>query len=245
MKNITALFRRIFTGKSGRRSRSEKVYLVDGASLMGRHGDRSLASPREVSAWIQRLDRFCRTERVRMRAFFLSEPLRKAPDGVEMGGLEVYYAARPEDLTEIVARQIRELQRTRCQVTVITSNAVLEQRAQSLGGAVLRATTFCKALDLSRSGMPDGRPPREDGDRGRREDRGGHRRRRRSSGGSGGEMPRTGRPPEPAEPALSPPPTAAGTAEPPPNSARGAGATGGGTAPSPSDDIRKLIDLVE
>lgn len=163
-----------------------------------------------------------------------------------MGGLEIYYAARPEDLTEIVARQIQELQRARCLATVITSNAVLEQRAQSLGSPILRATTFCKALDLSRNGTPDGRPPRDDGGAGgRREDRGGHRRRRRSGGGSGVHTPRAGRPPEPAEPALSPTPAAAGTAEPPPNNARGAEATGGGTAPSPSDNIRKLIDLVE
>ncbi len=231
MNRIAAWFRGLVTRGGGETvSPTDKIYLLDGASLSANRGDRNPMPPREVISWIQRLEKFNQLERIHIAAMFPSEPLRKAPDGAEFGGLEIYYAENLRELPEAAGRLIQKLRRGRRIVTVITSDAVLEQRAQSLGCPVMRTATFRKALD-----MTTGAAPRE---REGSSDRRGNRRRARPprNGAGGAEVsPDVATAAEPASAAVAPEPSplrpdAGDTPEKP---------------PPVSDEIRKLIDPVE
>ena len=222
---------------------AHKVYILDAAALSGSPGARGLESPREVLHWLQRLDRLCQKEKLRLHALFICEPLRKVPEGEKRDGAGVYYAASRDALIETAVRLMEKFKRGHA-VTVITSDAALEQRAWSLGCAVMRTSTFRKAMDMSAGG-------------GQAEGQGDESRHRRS--GSQRSPKRNRRPPRPTEPdvELSPSPlvpresaensaSATAPAEESP-STPSVPSPSGSDEPNPQERqaLRKLIDLVE
>ncbi len=277
MKAIASLFRGWLGGRrSGAgAARGNRIYVLDGPAVLGYRGDRGSTPPRETVAGIQRLARFAQRERIKLQAVFMGEPPRKAPDGADFGGIEVFYANTPSERVETIARLAEQAGR-RNAVTIVSADAVVEQRALSLGCEVMRAATFRKGLELSFSGATEERAGTEDAGPG--PDRGGDRDRRRDPprrrrGGRGGRVwedrSRDGRgneprPPDARGPAPEGAPDAGGGAAardgapnpgrerpsetPPPAAAAPTPAPAPATVPPPksvSDDIRKLIDLVE
>jgi len=265
MKSLASLFRGWMGGRrAGGAGRADRLYVLDGAAFLGYRGDRGAPSPRETVAGIQRLARFAQRERIRMQAVFLGEPPRNAPDGADFGGIEVFYANTAAERVESLARRAQQARR-RGAVTVITADAVVEQRAQSLDCEVLRLATFRKGLELSfgggapeeRAGAEEPGPgPDRGGDRDRRRDS--PRRRRGGRGGRGWEdRGRDGRggdarPPDQRAPSPAAAPAPGGESAPEGGGERTAPESPPAAAPAPtpaprpvSDEVRKLIDLVE
>jgi len=233
-------------GLSARRraqSLAHKVYILDAATLSGSSGAREPDSPREVLHWLQRLDRLCQKEKLRLHAIFVCEPLRKVPAGEKRDGVGVHYATSRDARIETAIRLIEKFRRGHA-VTVITSDPVLEQRAWSLGCAVMRAPTFRKAMDLSLGG-------------GQRDGQGDESRYRR--GESQRSQKRNRRPPRSVEsdtnqnaPSPSPPVAAeptissAGPSEASPSTSESpAENPSEGLRPAEREALRKFIDLVE
>ena len=254
MKAIASLFRGWIGGRKPHgRSRSDKAYVLDGAAVLGERAERVPAPPREIIAWIQRLTRFAQKERIPLQAVFIGAPLRKAPDGADFGGIEVFYAKDSAERVETITRLAQQLRRKGRTVTVITSDAVVEQRAHSLLCHVMRSQTFRKGLDLAMGGTAGGERPLQEpgvpgGERGASGDsderRGGRRRRRRPRGGGrpGGPPPspdqaRQDAPPPASESSDRPSETPAPNPAPAPEAAP--------PKPAVSDEVRRLIDPVD
>lgn len=260
MKALAFWLRGWTRGDRGAAHRGSRRYIVDATAVFGSRGDRVPMAPREIIAALQRLTRFAQRERLKIQAVFLGEALRKAPDGAEFGDMEVFYAADPAERVETIARLAQKARRP-ASVTVITADAVAEQRAQSLGCAVMRAATFRKGLELALSGGGPAESAsaatgdtKTESERAAPTDRGDRERRRRRGGRGRGGPDR-----ERSSPAGAPgaPDVAAGA--PPPGSAPDDSAGGAGAAPAApaqtaqttplqkpvSDEVRRLIDLVE
>lgn len=146
MKGWRRLLAGWWSGARGAHSRARKVYLIDVTSVVGRQ-ERGVLAPRETLRWIDRLAQLAEGEQVRLRALFVGEPLRKAPDGSTRGELEIHYARPNRAFTEEVAHHVRSLRRRGFAVTVVSSNPDVERIAVNLHCPLLHASSFRKLLE--------------------------------------------------------------------------------------------------
>ena len=179
MDNIFASFRTGRTRASGVKQ-GEQVFLVDAAGLVQLQQGQKI-SPRNQIDLLQRLSRIAQAESIPIQVFFEGEPLNKVGNGERFDDITVWFVTESKELPEKILAGVKDLSR-RKQVTVITSDSRLEERAVVNGAKVMRSTTFKKAFDKTSSGR--GREgARREGGRGR--GRGGSGRGPRGSGGEG------------------------------------------------------------
>lgn len=198
----------------GAAGRADRLYILDGTTFLSSRGG-GRTSPREIMGLLHRLSQFAQAEKIQLHVVFPGESLRKAPDGAEFNGVDVYYADDAVQLKARVLELLRKGLRRKGGVAVISADAELEKAAAKAGGHTLRASTFRKALDGVDSGGGQDRGPRGGG-----------------GGGGGRERERRRRP------RRSGPPRGPGGSD------EGSSDEGGGE-PTQADSVRSLIDLVE
>jgi len=221
----------------------DRLYVVDGSALMDPRGAQNgrPTAPRDMLRLLHRMAQFTRAEKVRCALVFQGEPLHKAPDGAEMGSLEVLYADAPDARRKLL---IRCCKRGRgADGAVVFCHSGMAAELERAGAATMRLNTLRKALEQpgddrggGRSGgEPGGGDRNEPGDRNRRGRRG--RGGRREGGGdrpSGAAAPPTPTAAEPADEPADSTPDLPDVTPPPP------------TRPPPAGrDVRELLDVVE
>ncbi|NCC52217.1 MAG: hypothetical protein EOM20_13510 [Spartobacteria bacterium] len=93
------------------------------------------------------LVRFARKEKIELCAVIEGSPLRHAPDKQKFqDSVLVRYAANSAGLTDTVLAVMRSNNRYQ-NITVITSDKMLEKKTFEQGGQVMRGATFKKALE--------------------------------------------------------------------------------------------------
>ena len=139
--------------------------------------------PREKLQHLDRIAQFAEKEQIRVLTVMDGKPLRESAHGESYRGLATYYAENSSEVADLSLKLLKDNVR-RHPVTVITSDARVEERARVLGGAVMRSSTFRKAVAGVIGGGGGGggggmdRGPRSDGRR--------RNRRRRRDGDRGG-----------------------------------------------------------
>jgi len=159
----------IFAGETAERGPSSRMHVIDTSGITA-NGGRERLSPRQQFAMVQDLAAFAQKEDIRACAILEGRPLREVADRSEYKGMQVFYAERAEQATEMAYAMARKHRGA----LLITQNRELESRATAAGIPLLRVSTLRKAIDDNGS--------RSDSGRGR-----GGRRSSRSRRGGGGE----------------------------------------------------------
>jgi hypothetical protein len=198
-------------------SRSGKLYIIDAAQLAG--GGNERLGPRDQIQVLQNLSRFAEKENIGIQAVFEGRALREVAHGENYGGIQVFFAENAASVQNLLLDLLKKGLRSK-QTVVVTSNRLVEERALSMGGSIMRPMTFRKAFENG------------GGDRGER-GRGYPRRRDRR------RPPRQQRPHQehqaPQSGGEQAPVASSGASEQPPQK----------NQPKEKDSVRDLIDLVE
>jgi len=173
-----------WTFKQNRGHRGKRLHILDAGSFSGSRRRGGRPAPLENLQLLRSLSQFARKEQIAVSVVLEGRPLREAEHGHSFEGVNVYYAESSDDAGDLVISLMRDGLR-RNQVTVITSDPQIEERALVAGGTTMRGSTLRKAMD-SVSGPEGGR----DRDPSHQQNRRRQRRRRRGprpEGGEGGE----------------------------------------------------------
>ncbi len=133
----------------GNGQNDEKLYIVDGSHLDEHR--RNHLTPTEKIDILQRLGRFAKKEKVQIHTIFEGNPLRVVEDGGDFSDIKVYFTKDQASLDELILKQYKK-HASRREVMVITADKKLEEAVIDIGGHIMRASTFRKALDSAGSG---------------------------------------------------------------------------------------------
>ena len=223
---------------------SGRLYVIDGAQMVGSGSAVERLSPRDQVHVLQQLSRFAEKESIDIQVAFEGRSLREVAHGGEYGGVKVFFADKQAALQDMILDLVRSGAR-RQKVVLVTNNRQLEEKAARTGAQTLRPSTLRKAMENGGGGDRGDRGDRG-GDRGDRGDRGPRRgRRQRGRGGRYREGDGGGRAPSDQQQQPS-----SGQQEPVPSEFPGTEAPVRTPAPSSIPDpardaVRDLIDLVE
>lgn len=223
---------------------SSRLYIIDGAQLVGSGSAVERLSPRDQVHVLQQLSRFAEKESIDIQVAFEGRSLREVAHGGEYGGVKVFFADKQAALQDMILDLVRSGAR-RQKVVLVTNNRQLEEKAARTGAQTLRPSTLRKAMENGGGGERGDRGDRG-GDRGDRGDRGPRRgRRQRGRGGRYREGDGGGRGPSDQQQ-----PSSSGQQEAAPSEFPGTEAPTQtptqSAIPDPARDaVRDLIDLVE
>lgn len=225
---------------------SSRLYIIDGAQLVGSGSAVERLSPRDQVHVLQQLSRFAEKESIDIQVAFEGRSLREVAHGGEYGGVKVFFADKQAALQDMILDLVRSGAR-RQKVVLVTNNRQLEEKAARTGAQTLRPSTLRKAME--NGGGERGDRGERGGDRGDRGDRGPRRgRRQRGRGGRYREGDGGGRGPSSDQQQ----PSSSGQQEAVPSDFPGTEAPAPARAPAQSaipdparDAVRDLIDLVE
>ena len=125
-------------------SRSDKLYIVDAAQLAG--GGNERLGPRDQIQVLQHLSRFAEKENIGIQAVFEGRALREVAHGENYGGIQVFFAENTIHVQNLLLDLLKKSLRSK-QVVVVTSSRPVEERALSMGGSIMRPSTFRKAFE--------------------------------------------------------------------------------------------------
>ncbi len=163
-----------FGGETAEHGPSSRMHVIDTSGITV-NGGRERLSPRQQFAMVQDLAAFAQKENIRACAILEGRPLREVADRSEYKGMQVFYAERDEQATEMAY----DMARKHRGALLITQNRELESRATAAGIPLLRISTLRKAIDDNGA--------RSDSSRGGGRGRGGRRSSRSRRGGGGEE----------------------------------------------------------
>lgn len=153
-----SFFDRLFGKRSGSAAPAAKILLAD---VMSIGGGSSRLPPKVQIDILHSLARYAEKEKVTLHAMMTGEPLRSVPENESFKNVQVSYADSMQELPALAARLAKRYGRKG--VVVITSNRSVEDDARQAGAALLRASTFKKALSGNGGqGETGGRNPQQD-----------------------------------------------------------------------------------
>ena len=145
-------------------------YLVDGNNVMGQRVGWHRDKPGARRRLLFELSRFARAAGVALEVVFDGAPDESFPDGSELSGVRVFYAARGSDADARI-KQLVEASRERRTLKVVTSDRALADYVRRCGASVVSSGEFRRRLDEAARGAgtapaerPDTVRPSELGD---------------------------------------------------------------------------------
>ena len=153
-----SFFDRLFGKRSGNAAPAAKILLADVMSIGG--GSNRLPPKVQIDI-LHSLSRYSEKEKITVHAMLTGEPLRSVPENESFRNVQVSYAASVQELPALAAKLAKRYGRKG--VVAVTSNRSVEDDVRQAGAALLRASTFKKALSGNGGqGDSDSRNPSQD-----------------------------------------------------------------------------------